>query len=50
MSLATHGNVLATSDVKPGYWDTGTRTFYDLANIPTDEKVNAVKVITRHCR
>ena len=50
MSLANHGNIVATSDVKPGHWDPDTRTFYALSDIPTGEKADAVKVIARRAQ
>ena len=47
MSLANNGNIVATSDVKPGHWDPDTRTFYALGSIPTGKEADAVKVIAR---
>lgn len=42
MPTGAHGNVLATADVVPGNWDSGTRTF-SAASTP----LNAVQVVTR---
>jgi hypothetical protein len=42
MPTSEHGSVLATSDVVPGNWDTGSRTF-TAAGTP----LNAVQVVTR---
>ena len=50
MSLANHGNIVATSDVKPGHWEPDTRTFYALSDIPTGENADAVKVIARRAQ
>jgi len=42
MSVSDHGNVLVTSDVLTGNWDTSTRVF-----TPGDTPLNAVQVTTR---
>lgn len=42
MSVSDHGNILLTSDILTGNWDTDSRTF-----TPGDTPLNAVKVTTQ---
>lgn len=55
MQIATFGDVLATSDIGYGHWDTdGThgaaRTFYPQGSLPLNASLNAVTTTTREAQ